>query len=732
MADEINEQTVPATSRLASRRTVLSQFVRTMISGANLSGLPLEVLEEIGRQLGDEKDISSLVRTNRRLCHLLAAYLYRVNLQRRRVKGLRLALQGSPAECDSRLALEWAARRGRLDIIQRAMRLGIRLDDDPEVLATAVRYGHEGVVKFVLETNQVDVNALVYVKDDGHAYGVDAWTPLCIATYKGYTGIMRMLLEHGAHILDCGEFDGGTQIPMAVAAMEGHLAAVKLLFEYGAGITYGAGLIPALNLASRFGHTELARLLLEAGAPLDGAVNDAAVLGHCELATLLLDAGAPIDGALNQAVAAGHYELAKLLIERGASLGPYRGATRSLGPWIGRSPLTCAAITGNIELLQLLIDHGADIEGSPNEPRDAPLLGAVEHNSVAAVELLLEQGARVTNMNGGNRTPLQMACYGGTPAIVEMLLNCGAIIDEQDPSREVLKPMVYKAAAMSSLYGSPASPDRVQVVKALIKHGARVEQINVFGSTALTLASMRGEVRVAQLFLDLGATTAVANCAGRSALHAACRGIPWAATSNNHAKVVQMLLENNADASRADNNGRSALFYAATRGNSMALSAILSHSNLSGNFKDFFGTMPIIAAARCGHTAVVKALLAADSSSLKYRDSDGRDLLWWASKSGNKELLAFLLENTQANSLSVPEPDAFEELNQSTVNEGASVCDICTRCSIDVATSFRCIMCDGGVFLICGGCQAAGAQCRDVSHTWEPCSTYTERLSRYC
>lgn len=700
-----------------------------MNSGANLPELPLEILEEIGRNLGEEKDINSLVRTNRRLYHVLVAYLYRVNLQRRRLNGIRLALQESPVECDSRLALEWAARRGRLDIIRRATRLGIRLDDNPEVLATAVRYGHEDIVEFVLKTNLVDVNAPVYVEDSGHVYGVDAWTPLCIATYKGYTGIMRMLLQHGAHVADSGEPDSDQHIPMAVAAMEGHLAAVKVLFEHGASITYTARMIPALHLALQYGHIEVARLLLEAGAPLDDALNEVAVLGDCKLATLLLDAGAPIDGALNKAVAAGKYELAKLLLGRGASLGPYRGTTRSLGPWIGRSPLTCAAITGNTELLQLLLDHGADIEGSLNEPRDAPLLGAVEHNRATAVELLVEKGADVTSRNGGRYTPLRMACGGGSPAVVEILLKYGAVIDEG----ELLKPMVYEAATLRSYHGSePASPDRVQVIETLLKHGASIEQANVFGSTALTLASMRGKVQAAQSLLNLGATTAVANCAGRTALHAACRGLPWRPTSNDYAKVVEMLLENEADTSRADNNGRSAMFYAAMRGNCKTLSAILSHSNLSGNFKDFFGTMPIIAAARSGHTEVVKTLLAVDGSSMEYRDSEGRSLLWWASKSGNRELLAFLLENTQANGLSVLETDVFEELSPFTVDDGASLCDICTRCSINVVTSFRCTMCDGGVFLICGECREAGARCRNVSHTWEPCSRYTERLSRYC
>jgi len=90
-------------------------------------------------------------------------------------------------------------------------------------------------------------------------------------------------------------------------------------------------------------------------------------------------------------------ELAEILIERGADVNRK-----------GWTPLHYAATRGHREMIRLLLEHNAYID-SEAENGTTPLMMAAYTAPPLAVKLLLEEGADPTLVNHGNATALDLA-----------------------------------------------------------------------------------------------------------------------------------------------------------------------------------------------------------------------------------------------------------------------------------------------------------------------------------
>ncbi|MGW2045058.1 ankyrin repeat domain-containing protein [Streptomyces sp. NPDC001858] len=124
----------------------------------------------------------------------------------------------------------------------------------------------------------------------------------------------------------------------------------------------------AVDLAVQAGHAEVVRVLVAAGAALDGPAGPyhelnlmclAAMFGCTEVVDVLLDVGVPVgernrSGLVPVVVAAGcgHRETVALLLDRGADVDDRRMRN-------GTTPLGVAAWSGHLEVVRLLLDRGA-------------------------------------------------------------------------------------------------------------------------------------------------------------------------------------------------------------------------------------------------------------------------------------------------------------------------------------------------------------------------------------
>ena len=93
--------------------------------------------------------------------------------------------------------------------------------------------------------------------------------------------------------------------------------------------------------------------------------------------------------------------------------------TEEDGRW---TPLHMAAQSGSVDCIELLLQHGANIEAATSDGR-TPLHIAAANGQLLAVKCLLEKGARGTATDNKGRLPLHDACFKGHVEVARFLLE---------------------------------------------------------------------------------------------------------------------------------------------------------------------------------------------------------------------------------------------------------------------------------------------------------------------
>lgn len=126
---------------------------------------------------------------------------------------------------------------------------------------------------------------------------------------------------------------------------------------------------------------------------------------------------------LFEAVCAGDVALAQQLIEANANVDYYQPASAN---YSGESCLVAAIDTDNIEMVELLLNHGAD-PNLQDENSNTPLALAIAAGNVKAVETLINYGVDINFQSGTNKnTPLIEAIREDQDTIFHLLLSRGA------------------------------------------------------------------------------------------------------------------------------------------------------------------------------------------------------------------------------------------------------------------------------------------------------------------
>jgi ankyrin repeat protein len=300
-----------------------------------------------------------------------------------------------------------------------------------------------------------------------------------------------------------------------------------------------------LHLASRMGHVEVARLLVEHGADvaardehestaLHFAVQEASV----GLARLLIEHGANVAARdeygstpLDLAVRRGSVDLARLFVDYGAdatghdnlSLSHVVPRSGSVKPEVAGSfrrarivekkwsaQLELAVQAGNVDLARLLVTHGADV--TAQDDRGSTLLHvATRTDSADIARFLVEHGVNARICDNDGLTPLRLAVRAGRVDLVRFLIEHG--VDAAAPYDDE-----------STLLHEASRSGRVDVSRLLIEHGAVATARDQHGSTPLHLAMRQGSEYLASLLIEHGADLTIADNKGSTPLHCAVEG----------------------------------------------------------------------------------------------------------------------------------------------------------------------------------------------------------------
>ncbi len=188
-----------------------------------------------------------------------------------------------------------------------------------------------------------------------------------------------------------------------------------------------------------------------------GTASLALLVGFC---TSLLLAGAQVDTRVADAARMDDTNTVRTLLRQAADVNSAQGD--------GMTALHWAALNDNAEMVQLLLYAGANVAATTRLGAYTPLFLAARDGHTAVLDALLAAGADPKHAATGGITALMMAASSGDAKSVTLLAEAGADVDAAEDVRGQT-PLVFAAAF-----------DRPDAIRALLAHGANIDQASKF------------------------------------------------------------------------------------------------------------------------------------------------------------------------------------------------------------------------------------------------------------
>ena len=393
-------------------------------------------------------------------------------------------------------ALLIAARVGALDVVDALLALGADVNARDSVLEQsalmlAVREEHLDLTERLLAAG-ADVNARSLAGEEMR-FILPAEVP--VGTSKG-VGINRMgWPDRGAR-----QPIPGAKTPLLYATRQGNLALTRLLVTAGADLEVADanGITPLINAIINYSivnvnrtgqsdHLKVAEFLVEAGAN----VNAQDWYGQTPLwaAVDIRNLEFSVTETTNRVDRDAAYSLIELLLDEGADpnsrtreFPPERRfiagtGSNGWGDMTGQTPFLRAALTGDLKVMRLLLEHGADPNISTYEGT-TPLMVAAgvtwafsetydegADALLEAVQLTHSLGNDINAVNSMGVRAIHGAANRGSNAIISYLAENGALLNVTD--NEGRSPIDWAEGVLTGARAPFRKPETIALLQKL-------------------------------------------------------------------------------------------------------------------------------------------------------------------------------------------------------------------------------------------------------------------------
>ena len=379
-----------------------------------------------------------------------------------------------------------AATVGNLDAVRLLLDRGAVVDaKDPEfrqtALMIAVRENHPPVVRLLVERH-ADVNAKTRTGN------TPPWVlPNSIPGFGHGVGIVRGgLPDRGSRYL----IPGGLS-PLLYAARDGRLESARILAAAGADVNQADpnGITPLL-MAITNNHMDVARFTIEHGAEINVAdwYHRTPLWAAVEARNMDVDNAEPFENGVDREPV---LDLIKVLLDRGADPNtrtketpPIRRqmlrVTGSLS-WVdftGQTPFLTASLSGDVTVMRLLLDYGADpairtVGGTTALMAAAGINWVVDQTYdegprrlLEAVKLCYELGMDVNAVNSMGLTAVHGAANRGSDDIIRFLVEKGARLDVKD--KEGRTSLTWAEGVFLATHPAKPKPSSIALIRQLM------------------------------------------------------------------------------------------------------------------------------------------------------------------------------------------------------------------------------------------------------------------------
>jgi len=328
---------------------------------------------------------------------------------------------------------------------------------------------------------------------------VNDFTALTSAAIKGNLNVLEFLITNGANVESTTIFG---KTPLIVAAIYGHVDIIETLLKQKAEVNKKDlhGFSAIHYAALKIGNVEITKLFIESGEILDidtptnqgfSALHLTSVYGDLESMKILIKNGANVN-KLNEIIAYGaplhlvahfgHLNLFKYLISE-------TKVDINLPTSTGATPLMFAISGQKFDLVEALLKEKAEVNAQMNDGCSALHLATA---NIKIVEILIEHGADINMRSDIHKTPMIQAAGLGHLDVVQYLIEKKADINVSTINGET--PLM-----------AAAGQGHFEIVKELLKANPELPVLKqqCDGQSVLSLAELNGHTLITEFLCEI-------------------------------------------------------------------------------------------------------------------------------------------------------------------------------------------------------------------------------------